>query len=547
MSADTAAITAAINLGKIELDSHVEADVIILETARDGLKEDLQNEKDELLVTANEVIATGNAQVAAVKTKGNEVKAEVESILENSEATGNALSLSGKTREQYDAEITSNTEQIQNCLVELGTDDKPLVYAFDPKNGATGGSSTQMSNQISQGNGTCLSDGNGLDGVIDEDGSFYCGEGYENKLHKKQDISLWKYAGDHTVVNHKDYQNISGTSAKFTLIQLQLDEYNPILLNLKLNVKIKIRNNGNKDIKIRTGYSTHIVNPNKTLLLDDIITGNGTTWLTIAVESIAIGDVFNFDIWNDKQVAESNYPVSYVQNTAPKGRVVINEPWTTETHSFIMYGVTQSRENPFSNSTLLMMGDSFGSKNEERFSLRQESKIGEKYTALLSKLFSSALYEDIEKKIIIESQGVGSEIVSLALNENINRTGIDSFEGLFIYEGNLTEIELRSELAKIKSGKYIIPQEFIGTPHQIPYIPKKADSYGLTYSVVEVDENRDLEVLEKETRWEILKLSDDTVSYASVKKVNDIWTINGALDNVSGMIRTQYAAKIRRL
>lgn len=119
MAIDTTAITTAINAGKTELDSHVAADVIILETVRDGCKEDLGNEKDELLVTANEVIAEGNTQVALVETKGSEVKAEVEAILENSEAVGNALSLSGKTKEQFDAEIESNTEQIQNCSADI--------------------------------------------------------------------------------------------------------------------------------------------------------------------------------------------------------------------------------------------------------------------------------------------------------------------------------------------------------------------------------------------------------------------------------------------
>jgi hypothetical protein len=78
----------------------------------------IESEKDDSIA---EIEAKKNSSIASVEAKRvssvadvEAVKTSVELMLEGEDVLGNALSLSGKTREQYDTKIEANTEQIQN-------------------------------------------------------------------------------------------------------------------------------------------------------------------------------------------------------------------------------------------------------------------------------------------------------------------------------------------------------------------------------------------------------------------------------------------------
>jgi len=105
----------------------------------------------------------------------------------------------------------------------------------------------------------------------------------------------------------------------------------------------------------------------------------------------------------------------------------------------------------------------------------------------------------------------------------------------FIYEGDMTEELFLEEISKIKSNKYIIPQKFIGTPHNIPYITKKADDSGLAYETIKVDDiSRDLWLSDEEALYEIIDY-DTNLYTCRVKSDGNI--VGNGLEDVSGMLR----------
>jgi hypothetical protein len=86
----------------------------------------------------------------------------------------------------------------------------------------------------------------------DEDGSFYCGEGYDNEFYNFQDLRDWVSFGSPTI-SYQDFethQNITGNSGTEKVFKLKI--FNNLNIGEKTYFYIKIRNNDIKDILVDT-------------------------------------------------------------------------------------------------------------------------------------------------------------------------------------------------------------------------------------------------------------------------------------------------------
>lgn len=469
----------------------------------------------------------GEALYAWIINANDDETLEVSVINFPSEGEGGDTDISA-----IETEIINQGKQLQNCLVELGTPEHPLVGGVSAKDGMF--YKVECDAPISHGRGTVF-DPNGFNGVINEkDGSIHIGSGYT-----RIKISSAQNRSDSVITENTDDFGKKVTASGGTNLGCLLLKGNTPNATEGYFGRVKIRNNGTVPFKIRlwNEESSEItVGAKETIDYKGVTKRLTEQACMFSFTRESLTDTLDVSYKEDMFLYHITEEKPFVPNTAPNGRLIICEPWTSETHSFIVECEGKGSGNSY------FLSNSFESiKNPS-------SKSAGKYYGVISKSYKKIIYEDLTTSTPEDTK------IYLHKNLEIGRGGgsakmhnIKKMYKTLIFEGDMTEAGFLEEIKKIKSEKYLIPQKFIGTPHDIPYMPRKCDDNGLTYPGVKVDKNRDLEVLEKETRWEILKLSDDTISYASVKKVGEVWTINGALDSVSGMIRTQYPAKIRRL
>lgn len=442
--------------------------------------------------------------------------------------------------------VEGNTKQIQNCYIQLGTETNPLVGIVSAGDGAL--YKVRQDGQLCQGLGTTFGSDNGFSGIINkEDGSVQIGEGYENLFYNATESGVKAtYLGNliwelEKQTNSLDILAVTGDRLKLTNYTVSWEFLDGFVAGTSFNDSTSVTFGSGA-----FGATARYREKENTITKECVNIDTSSGVYVQLGHDLGIGYKVKIKI----QLTESSEKLPEVEYVAPNGRLVIDGD-LTEDYSYIGIGYDVGEGTNYSGILLRIDQD----KNNLYLGYRPKiSNLGKfKANWVYSSLFRKIT--DYETGVEIEDGGSGinnaltpNYITINTLRPGGSRSGVvNTFKMLLKYKGDLTEEQFNAELEKIKSGKYIIPQKFMGTAHNIPYMPKKADDNGITYEAVTVDENRDLEVLEKETRWEILKLSDDTVSYASVKKVNDIWTINGALDNVSGMIRTQYPAKVRRL
>lgn len=212
-----------------------------------------------------------------------------------------------------------------------------------------------------------------------------------------------------------------------------------------------------------------------------------------------------------------------VKDTAPDGKVIIKEPWTSETHSFIVGGY-----GPIGNIT---------------YGLYESDKVhrileGKNAVLLLSNIFEKRISLDDG----IELDGAFS-IVSKSEKLQLGYLNFYDFSATeifycYIYEGILSEVELRAELEKIKSGNYYIPN--YGVVEPVPKCSRRRDEYGDYKEGVFIEnQNTDIQLVETNKRV-------TTKDYLGVVRVdnidsNGVITGGGGIADIAGNMRATAA------
>lgn len=404
------------------------------------------------------------ASIIAVGDKGDEEYQRLNDLIQTSPTGGNAILLDGRTRTSFEEDIESR----QYAL------DGRLVYAFEPtkRNIENLNYGMYIKNPLTNGDGTIKSeDADSMAGVFDDDnGNFYCGEGYDNitePLGSAQGSPIQEYNGNilrielsstglntYSQLNYLQFLLGNDYTASWNVIK---DENN-IFQQISFSGQTFVSSDTSTDRKgSMTGSCDTSGNPNGIFIL---INGN-------------IGEFIEIEI----MVTKTSSQVPFVKDTAPDGKLIIKEPWTSATHSFIGLGIERG-------NTFAYLQQSSENSNGELFYSLLADVVGEKYDFLLSDIF----------KVCINS--AGTELTTTLLNKYVSENCIsvcrtnhpnksNNIMSYFVYEGNLTEQELRNELAKIKSGQYYV--ENIGVFEPVQGAKRRSNEYGQIKNYVKLE------------------------------------------------------------
>jgi uncharacterized protein YuzE len=163
------------------------------------------------------------------------------------------------------------------------------------------------------------------------------------------------------------------------------------------------------------------------------------------------------------------------------GKALVKQNWSSATHSFICLGVLSNNEiygAPY-------QCDEDNSEAVEKVTVPtwETSKHNNRKTIfLISSSFQKVLFDDEELDVAILNQGVTSGIFRIGRSAPYN---IDQIGGIFVYEGSLTEDELRYELQLIENDLVSIDDpgiyEMIPFAKQIPQLDGTIKDYYRTY------------------------------------------------------------------
>ncbi|MCS5420781.1 MULTISPECIES: hypothetical protein [Psychrilyobacter] len=451
------------------------------------------------------------------------------------------------------AKAVAQQEQIQNCFVELGTPEHPLVGGFSVKDGMM--HKIQIDAPISQGNGTIF-DPNGMQGVIDyEDESIYIGEGYEN-IYKFGENMNSNQSSIFAIVSRNVYIEDGWNVFEYTMKNINQpvgDTSSAPFYSATMFETTKLSGSyicepypGYENLFDLTGvgdmYDVINYEGNKIELYRDSTARHFPIQLPIVYQAQGQDVLYK---WRAKEIVQTKTSniLPFVPNTAPNGRLVMDEPWTTETHSFIGIGFSGAQTT----GIFARAGNDLNTGSVENY--RAISSVGYTGDLIISNTFDKYIREDgNEYSIEVRNRGLSDGKFTIGFDNNSVREAFHvNFTIWLTYKGDLGEEGLRNEYAKIKLGKYIIPQKLIGTPHNVPYFQKKADDNGVTYTTTKVDENRDTFLANRYGFYEFIPKNTGIPVYGYVEEINDVWAIPSFFTNVSGVLRVTEEGQIRKV
>ena len=280
-------------------------------------------------------------------------------------------------------------------------------------------------------------------------------------------------------------------------------------------------------------YGMYVKNP--------LTNGDGTVW-SEDVDSMA--GVFNDEDGNfycGEGYTVGNEPVGapIVKESAPDGKLIIKEGWTSETNSFIFGFVLTETLSPNRRIYVTTTTGAEGTTERLAFSAVPVGKFGMRYYVFVADNLAAAIFEDgSEYACAFLDRTLPSSVINLTSN-NPNWRNNDVICMFSYYdEGNkMTEQELRNELAKIKSGKFIV--ENTGVYEPIQGAKKRANEYGQTKNYVMLEsQSTDIQLVE--TNKKVYTTADDgTVRIDRIDNSGVITNISGGagVENVGGYIR----------
>lgn len=414
-------------------------------------------------------------------TEGTALSQQIEDQINNGDVLQKGTGYD-ESNYPYAVDITNDLEQKTYML------DERLVYGFIPskRNLENLNYGVYIKNPLMNGDGTIKSeDSNSLAGVFnDENGSFYCGEGYENLA----DSYDWSATSRVTIIEEtleyiKFIPLVSNSNGMFEYRKFITVDSIAVNESITFNVydnSIEIGHNGGGKPAGRNLGSITYVND----------TGSAQNLLNFDVKAtdLTIGKEYTIK----KSITKTSQPVPSVKDTAPSGKVIIKEPWTSETHSFIGVGFT-TKEDVDSRIIPLVFGG--GVEERVRYGDNVVGSNNGEIDFIFSNIFNLGISENNgELNSDIISKGVYGGFIRLTFEQS-QATRTNKLKGFFVYEGNLTEAELRSELEKIKSGKYYV--ENTGVYEPVPGAKKRANEYGRMKDYVYVSSNStDIQLVE---------------------------------------------------
>ncbi|MGL5691929.1 MAG: hypothetical protein ACRDD8_14065 [Bacteroidales bacterium] len=156
---------------------------------------------------------------------------------------------------------------------------------------------------------------------------------------------------------------------------------------------------------------------------------------TVFVDKIWIGEGYSVGT-ADRPPCPVNVPI---------GKLAFVTQATSETHSFVM-DIVETEGNTFGNTLFYSCGAKAIGDFERPTALTKESLKGK---ALTSKSYAKYIYPTGEVDFAYVNKGLTSGTIYFANNDNNqNRKSVNIFSQLLIYKANLTETELKAELAK---------------------------------------------------------------------------------------------------
>lgn len=465
-------------------------------------------------------------------------------------------------------EIRNQGKQLQNCY------EKPhesLDYALWVENGELkewskdGKSKLQTSNQLGNGNSDTRSlDGKGFDSVIKQD-NLYIGEGYENILD-----NFTEYGADIDSIEKLDPVTykiyFSGNTLSYGGL-LGINGINTAYLEdgTITDCRLEIIEQGGqlKGKRIGMGTTSERAYLQKTFTHENIIkksakwklvTGSAKrfTLLHPDIANLELVSATDYIILKNAAYVKRSYtastmddlqtPLPFVIGFVSNGRVVLNAPWNSDNHSFIIRGVTLKKNTKDNVYYLYFCGST---QNESCYLSSSTGFVaGDVVDILISKTVNIVIRRsdgDGKSTNIVNRGVVGATIDIAGIYDNQ-----DYIESIDFFEGDLTEQELRSELNKTKKNKL----EAMGFVENIPNSKKRIDERGMSkthLSVTLAEKNEDIYVINEDDMYEII--DSNGVSYTTVG-VDGTILAGSKIKNVAGYVVTDdtvatYPLKLR--
>ena len=471
----------------------------------------------------NITIAAGNvANLVWLQTiaDGEVLKAEIEALIAGGDLIQKGAGFDD-IKYPFLKDVTDDLEEKYFAL------DDRLVFAFDPKNRNIENLKHGIynKNNLTNGDGTVRSEGADSMSVVfnDVDGNVYCGEGYENLIKNNSAINAI------TCTASLDNHSFTLTNGTATDSRGEITLNESVTLGDKIQISIKeLAFTGIVGKQVAIKVSSIIETP---ILYSSFVDGKAEFVVenTGTLEALLLytgddGDVTGEEI----SLVVNETQVPFVKDTANDGKLIIKEPWSLDTHSFI--GVVSGTDTA---------ADRYLFVDKNNASRINASLLSSPVTFVESSLYSIAENEGGTTGAVIRG-GAGFQ-------DGIRLGGIASilsplyYKLFLVYEGILTEQELRDELEKIKSGKFIL--ENTGVYEPLQGAKKRCNEYGQTKDYVMLEsQSTDIQLVETD-KLITTTAFDQTVRIDRIDNAGVITNISGGagIENVGGYIRLTVA------
>lgn len=429
-------------------------------------------------------IDTGNAaNLVWLQTisDGNDLKDDLEALIAGGDLIQKGAGFDD-AKYPYLKDVTNSLEEKYYKL------DDRLVYAFEPykRNIENLKYGMYVKNPLTNGDGTIKSeDVDSMAGVFDDENeSFHCGEGYENLMSGYNFSGQDGVSATEVISDKKDYRKwtldglMTGpTLGFFDNIGLPfLSNGSPIYFQIEYILKIggieyeiQIRNFRSSDFD--SDYGENGVLKYSATIADE--SGNQIQFVRLDASDLVLDDSTDY-IYIKKLQYSNTEPVPFVKDTAPDGKLIIKEGWTTSDYTII--------------------------------------NLDENYQ---------------EQEYFIDSTGINLHLKS----DGVTRNEYVSFSG--VYEGILTQSEKDKEIEKVTSGKLYVSNAGVYEPVQ--GTKRRCNEYGQTKIGVDItSSNTDIQLVETNKRVRIEQW-DGTIK---IGYIDNLGVITGdGIENINGYIR----------
>ncbi|MGL5716657.1 MAG: hypothetical protein ACRCX2_26820, partial [Paraclostridium sp.] len=282
----------------------------------------------------------------------------------------------------------------------------------------------------------------------DDNYSLYINDGYENfadkePLHQTGLTSDIQYLNDGWAkVTYSESGNTSSNRIYLSIRKL------PISDDIGVHFSAKFRNVNGEFNVFGGDFNGGRLSFSKEGTVSGILTNTQTPGRGFNTFIYSKSPQQNFEIELDKcQITKTPTPKPFVKTIQPNCKMAFNTPATSETHSFIIKNMINGYR-PITQRVIT--GEAYEIIQLSN-SLSTEKALEGKNTNLLSSTYKTTIIDTnlIEYETIVVNKSKQRNILNLCWYDTEKQFRTISFSQLLIYKGNLTEAELKAELAKL--------------------------------------------------------------------------------------------------